>query len=77
MLLWIRRITYTFAIPGYSRIETKKTENIEKHQDLTGELRRLWNIKVEVIPVVVGALGTIPKRLGKNLKGIGIRTKVG
>ena len=31
--------------------------------------------KVEVIPVVVGALGAIPKGLNKSLQNIGIRVR--
>ena len=31
--------------------------------------------KVEVIPVVVGALGAIPKGLNKSLRDIGIRVR--
>ena len=29
--------------------------------------KRLWNMKVKVIPNVVGALGTVPKGLEKRL----------
>ena len=30
------------------------------------ELKKLWNIKVTVIPIVVGALGMVPKETGGN-----------
>ena len=52
-------------------------EKIEKYQDLIRELKKLWNMKIVVIPVVLGALGTTPKTLQKRMKGIGIETKIG
>ena len=33
-------------------------------------------MKVTVIPVVIGALGTIPKRLVKGLEDLGVRGQV-
>ena len=50
------------AIPGDCRISEKEIRKIEKHQNLKRELKRLWSLnKVEVVPVVVGALGCIRK----------------
>ena len=60
------------AIPGDSRIEEKEIEKIEKYQDLRIEVQRLWEKKAVVIPVVVGALGAVPKKLGKYLEKVGI-----
>ena len=68
-----------FAVPGDSRIEEdsrssriEKKDNIEKYQDLGRELQKIWNIKVKIIPLVVGSLGAIPKQFGNRLKQIGI-----
>ena len=36
------------------------------------ELQKIWNVKVEIIPVVVGSLGAIPKQFDNRLKQIGI-----
>ena len=36
------------------------------------ELQKIWNVKVKVIPLVVGSLGAIPKQFGNRLKQIGI-----
>ena len=49
-----------FAIPHDSRVDSKEIEKIEKNQDLVRELKRLWDMKVVVIPKVLGALGTTP-----------------
>ena len=37
---------------------------------------KLWQVRVKVVPVVVGALGTIPKALEKHLKEIGTYVRV-
>ena len=49
------------AVPGNARVEDKEKENVEKYQDLARELRRLWETSVNVIPVVVRALGAVAK----------------
>ena len=63
-----------FAVPGDSRIEEKEKDNIEKYQDLGRELQKIWNIKVKIIPLVVGSLGAIDycRLFGNRLKQIRI-----
>ena len=36
------------------------------------ELQKIWNVKVKIIPLVIGSLGAIPKQFGNRLKQIGI-----
>ena len=36
------------------------------------ELQKIWNVKVKIIPLVLGSLGAIPKQFGNRLKQIGI-----
>ena len=60
------------AIPGDSRIQQKELEKITKYQDLRVEVERLWERKATVVPVVIGALGAIPKDFKKHLSTIGI-----
>ena len=36
------------------------------------ELQKIWNVRVKIIPMVVGSLGGIPKQFGNRLKQIGI-----
>ena len=51
-----------------SRMNAKEQEKIEKYQELRWEVARLWKMKkVEVIPVVVGALGTITNKLCREI----------
>jgi hypothetical protein len=37
----------------------KEAEKILKYKDLTIQIQRMWNVKTRVIPVVIGATGTI------------------
>ena len=63
------------ACPGDNRVAEKEDEKIDKYRDLAREVSKLWNVKVEIIPVVIGALGTIPKLLESRIKDIGISIK--
>ena len=47
-------------------------DKIGKYQDLGRELQKIWNVKVKIIPLVVGSLGAIPTQFGNRLKQIGI-----
>ena len=60
------------AVPGDSRTEEKEKGKIEKYQDLGRELQKIWNVKVKIIPLVLGSLGAIPEQFGNRLKQIGI-----
>ena len=51
-------------------------ENIEKYQDLATEVRKIWNKRVKVIPIIIGALGTTLKQLRKRLEDISIEKKI-
>ena len=39
------------------------------------ELQKIWNVKVKIIPLVVGSSGAIPKQFGNRLKQIGITAR--
>ena len=51
------------AVPRDENIRDKELEKIDKYQPLKIELERLWDVKIRVIPVVVGALGAMADRL--------------
>ena len=44
--------------------------------DLARELKKVWNMKVTVVPFTVRALGTPVKALQKTLKNICIEIKI-
>ena len=65
------------AIPVDARVCEKEIEKIDKHKPLKDEVARLWNMrKVTVIPIVVGALGTISSRFEKFMKEVGKNIRV-
>ena len=49
-----------------SKREKKKKKKKDKYRGLRIELRRLWDKPVKIVPLIVGALGTIPKSLKKK-----------
>ena len=44
--------------------------------NLAKELKKLWNMKVTIIPIVIGAFGTVTKGLLKGLEDLEIRGQV-
>ena len=50
------------ACPFDTRIEKKEEEKCNNYRELKYEIARMWRMKdTEVIPVVIGALGTVTK----------------
>ena len=52
-----------FAVPVDHRVKLKENEKRDKFLDLARELKKLWNMKVTVILMIIGALGTVTKGL--------------
>ena len=48
----------------------KEAEKILKYKDLTIEIERMWNVKTKVIPVIIGAAGTVSKSYRKHVGNI-------
>ena len=42
----------------------------KKYKDLTIEIQRMWNVKTKVLPVIIGATGTISKSFRKYVSKI-------
>ena len=60
------------AVPGDHNVQQKEVKKKTKYEDLRNEIAKLRNKEVSVIPIVVGALGTLTANLKKNLKELGI-----
>jgi hypothetical protein len=58
------------AIPGDRNVIQKEAEKILKYKDLTIEVQRTLNVKTRVIPVIIGATGTISKSFRKYVSTI-------
>ena len=52
-----------FALPVDHRVKLKESERRYKYLNLVGEFKKLWNIKVTIIPIVNGTLGTVTRGL--------------
>ena len=48
----------------------KEAEKILKYKDLTIGIQHMWNVKTNVISVIIGATGTISKLFRKYLNNI-------
>ena len=52
-----------FAIPGNRNVIKRESEKILQYKDLIIEIQRMWNVEEKVIPVIIGATGSILKSL--------------
>jgi hypothetical protein len=48
----------------------KETKKILKHKNLTIEIQRMWNVKTNVIPVIIGTTGSISKSFRKYMSNV-------
>ena len=65
-----------FAVPADHRINLKESEKKDKYLDIARELKKLWNMKVTIVPIVIGALGTVTKGLLKGLEDLEVSGRV-
>ena len=65
-----------FAVPADHRIKLKESEKKDKYHDLARELKKLWNIKVTIVPIVIGAFGTVTKGLLNELEDLEVEGRV-
>ena len=59
-----------FPVPTNHRIKLKESEKEVKYLDLAIELKNQWNMKVMIIPIVIGAFGTVTKGILKGLEDL-------
>ena len=64
------------TVPSDRNIALKQTEKKCKYKDLELEIQRMWHMKTVVIPVVVGALGTVKKGMVENIKKVSERANM-
>ncbi len=65
-----------FAVQGDHSIKLKECEKRDKYLDLARELKKLWNMKVTIVPIVIGALGTVTNGLLKGLEDLEVSGRV-
>ena len=54
----------------------KKFEKLDNYSELRLEVARMWNKKTVVVPIIIGALGSVPKDLQSYLKQLQSWTKL-
>ena len=64
------------AVPVDHRVKLKENIKKDMYLDLARKLKKLWNMKVTVMPIIIGALGTVTKGLVQRLKDLEIRERV-
>ena len=64
--------TVDFAVPADNRMKIK-SEKIDNYLDLIRKLRKLWNMRVSLIPIVIGGLRTVAKVMEKGTGRVGNR----
>ena len=64
------------SVPSDRNIALKEIETKSKYKDLELEIQRMWHMKTIVIPVAIGALGTVKKRMVENIKKVSERATV-
>ena len=65
-----------FVVLADYRINLKECEKKNKYFDLARGLKKLWNMKENIRPIVIGAFGTITKRLLKGLENMEVGGRV-
>ena len=63
------------TVPSDRNIALKEIEKKSKYKDLELEIQRMWHMKTVVIPVVVGAPGTVKKGMVENITVTEIQKK--
>ena len=69
-------IMVDFAVPADHRVKLKENEKRVKYLDLARELKKLWNMIVTFIPIVISSLGTVTEGLVKGVEDLEIRGRV-
>ena len=59
-----------FTVPADHRIKLKECEKKDKYIDLAKELKKLWNMQVTIMPIVIGPFRTVTKGLLKGLEDL-------
>ena len=64
------------AISADHGVKLKESEKKDKYVDLARQLKKLWNMKVTIILIVIGAFGKVTKGLLKGLEDLEVRGRV-
>ena len=57
--------------------EKEEEEKIDKYMDLAAEVRRQFSVKTVIVPIVLGALGTVPAKLSELFEKLEMQDIIG
>ena len=61
------------CVPLDINVELRHTTKVDNYAPLVDQLQRLYpQYKYQMIPVIIGAMGTVPKTLRGNLTRVGV-----
>ena len=66
-----------FAVPADHKVKLKEIKKKDKYLNFAWELKKLWNMKVTLIPIVIGVLGTVTKGWIKGIEDMERRGRGG
>ena len=61
-----------FCVPWDGNVKAREDEKMVKYSTLCTEIQTTFRVRTEAIPIVIGALGTVPKSLPEFLKTLGV-----
>ena len=65
------------ATPQDHNIVSKENEKVDKYIDVASVIRTEHKVNAEIVPLVIGALGTVSKRLKRYIDVVGIPSIIG
>ena len=65
-----------FTVPVDHRVKLKESKKKDEYLDFARKLKKPWNMKATIIPIVIGALGKVTKGLIQGLEDLEIIGRV-
>ena len=69
-------VSVSESVSANHRMKLKECEKKDKYLDLARELKKLWNMNVTIIPIMIGAFGTVTKGSLKGLEDLEVGGRV-
>ena len=67
---------FDVAFPFDNRIENREKDKMKGYNDLKRDLKKIWDMSLKIVSVVVDALGTTTNKLRKGLSDMGIEARI-
>ena len=65
-----------FTVPANHSVKLKKSKKQDYYRDFARELTKVWNIKMPVIPKIVGRFGANSNILKKSLEHLKMNERI-